>query len=53
MRSVALDVHRDFCEVAVKDESGLRLAGRHRYTAGDGTRRTSYMPPNAVVEVRR
>jgi transposase len=28
MRSVALDVHRDFCEVAIKDESGLRLAGR-------------------------
>src|SRR5438128_5593289 len=30
MRSVALDVHRDFCEVAIKDESGLRLAGRVR-----------------------
>src|SRR5947209_4435862 len=28
MRSVALDVHRDFCEVAIKDGSGLRLAGR-------------------------
>ena len=28
MRSNALDVHRDFCEVAIKDESGLRLAGR-------------------------
>jgi transposase len=28
MRFVALDVHRDFCEVAIKDESGLRLAGR-------------------------
>lgn len=28
MRSVALDVHRDFCEVAIKDESRLRLAGR-------------------------
>lgn len=27
MRSIALDVHRDFCEVAIKDESGLRLAG--------------------------
>jgi transposase len=23
-----LDVHRDFCEVAIKDESGLRLAGK-------------------------
>ncbi len=28
MRSIALNVHRDFCEVAVKDESGLRLADR-------------------------
>jgi hypothetical protein len=28
MRSIALDVHRDFCEVAIKDQSGLRLAGR-------------------------
>src|SRR5262249_20323939 len=30
MRSIALDVHRDFCEVAIKDESGLRLAGKVR-----------------------
>src|SRR5437588_1811094 len=28
MRSIALDVHRDFCEVAIKDASGLRLTGR-------------------------
>jgi transposase len=28
MRSIGLDVHRDFCEVAIKDESGLRRAGR-------------------------
>src|SRR5438445_9239502 len=28
MRFIALDVHRDFCQVAIKDESGLRLAGR-------------------------
>ena len=28
MRSIALDVHRDFCEVAIKDAAGLRLAGR-------------------------
>jgi transposase len=28
MRSIALDVHRDFCEVAIKDESGLLLARR-------------------------
>ena len=28
MRFIALDVHRDFCEVAIKDGAGLRLAGR-------------------------
>jgi hypothetical protein len=28
MRFIALDVHSDFCEVAIKDRSGLRLAGR-------------------------
>jgi transposase len=28
MRFIALDVHRDFCEVAIKDESGLRLVGK-------------------------
>src|SRR5215831_12663186 len=35
MRSIALDVHRDFCEVAIKDESGLRLAGRVKTTPED------------------
>ena len=28
MRFIALDVHSDFCEVAIKDGSGLRGAGR-------------------------
>jgi transposase len=28
MRSIALDVHRDFCEVAIKDEAGMRLVRR-------------------------
>jgi transposase len=28
MRSIALDVHRDFCEVAIKDGAELRSAGR-------------------------
>src|SRR5215208_5152342 len=28
MRSIALDVHRDFCEVAIKDGVELRSAGR-------------------------
>src|SRR2546429_3647708 len=35
MRSIALDVHRDFCEVAIKDESGLRLAGRVKTSLED------------------
>ena len=32
MRSIALDVDRDFCEVAIKDESGLRLTGQVKTT---------------------
>jgi transposase len=28
LRAVALDVHRDFCEVAIGDEDGVRAAGR-------------------------
>jgi transposase len=28
MRSIALDIHRDFCEVAIKDGEGVRSAGR-------------------------
>jgi transposase len=28
VRAVALDVHRDFCEVAIGDENGVRAAGR-------------------------
>src|SRR2546430_11890550 len=35
MRSIALDVHRDFCEVAIKDESGLRLTGRVKTSLED------------------
>jgi transposase len=30
MRSIALDVHRGFCEVAIKDGGGVRSAGRIR-----------------------
>src|SRR5712691_4389876 len=30
MRFIALDVHRDFCEVAIADGSGVRSAGRVR-----------------------
>jgi hypothetical protein len=28
MRAVALDVHGDFCEVAIGDQDGVRAAGR-------------------------
>jgi hypothetical protein len=30
VRAVALDVHRDFCKVAIGDEDGVRAAGRIR-----------------------
>jgi transposase len=33
MRSIALDVHRDFCEVAIKDGAELRSAGRIKTSA--------------------
>jgi transposase len=32
LRAVALDVHRDFCEVAIGDEGGVRAAGRIKTT---------------------
>ena len=28
MRAFGLDVHRDFCEVAIAEEGGVRSAGR-------------------------
>jgi hypothetical protein len=30
MRAIALDVHRDFCEVAIKEGEEVRAAGRVR-----------------------
>jgi transposase len=33
MRSIALDVHRDFCEVAIKDTGEVRSAGRIKTSA--------------------
>lgn len=35
MRSIALDVHRDFCEVAIKDTGGVRAAGRIKTSAAE------------------
>jgi len=43
MRFIALDVHRDSCGVAIKDEAGLRLAGRVKSLAG-GARAVSAEP---------
>jgi transposase len=34
MRSVALDAHRDFCEVAISERGRVRLAGRIETTPG-------------------
>ena len=33
MRSIALDIHRDFCEVAIKDGGEVRSAGRLKTSA--------------------
>ena len=33
MRSIALDIHRDFCEVAIKDGDEVRSAGRIKTSA--------------------
>ena len=34
MRFIGLDVHRDFCEVAIADAGEVRLAGRVLSRAG-------------------
>jgi hypothetical protein len=34
MRFIALDVHRDFCEVAIAEGGRVRLAGTGRDDAG-------------------
>jgi hypothetical protein len=35
MRFVALDVHRDFCEVAIAEDGAIRLVGRVRTEPGE------------------
>jgi transposase len=35
VRAVALDVHRDFCEVAIGDEDGVRAGGRIKTTPSE------------------
>ena len=49
MRSIALDVHRDFCEVAIKDESGLRLAGRIKTSLEELERFAQSLAPDDQV----
>src|SRR2546430_12562989 len=49
MRSIALDVHRDFCEVAIKDESGLRLAGRLKSSPAELERFAASLAPDDQV----
>ena len=49
MRSIALDVHRDFCEVAIKDQSGLRLAGRIKTSLAELERFAHSLAPDDQV----
>src|SRR2546426_1511796 len=49
MRFIALDVHRDFCEVAIKDESGLRLAGRVKSSPAELERFAASLAPDDQV----
>jgi transposase len=49
MRFIALDVHRDFCEVAIKDESGLRLAGRVKSSPSELERFAASLAPDDQV----
>jgi transposase len=49
MRAIALDVHRDFCEVAIKDGSGLRLAGRVKTSLDELERFAQSLAPDDQV----
>ena len=49
MRSIALDVHCDFCEVAIKDQSGLRLAGRIKTSLAELERFAHSLAPDDQV----
>ena len=63
MRSIALDIHRDFCEVAIKDGGEVRSAGRikigavelelnHVYTVAHGkiTRMEGYFTRKQTLQ---
>jgi transposase len=50
MRSIALDVHRDFCEVAIKEGGGqVRLAGRVRTSVEELERFARSLGPDDQV----
>ena len=49
MRFIALDGRRDFCEVAIKDESGLRLAGEVRTAVAELERLAQSLAPDDQV----
>ena len=49
MRSIALDVHRDFCEVAIKDGGGVRSAGRLKTSAEELERFARSLGPDDQV----
>ena len=49
MRSIALDVHREFCEVAIKDGGGVRSAGRLKTSAEELERFARSLGPDDQV----
>src|SRR5436189_2008687 len=49
MRFIALDVHRDFCEVAIKDASGLRLGRRVKTSPTELERFAASLAPDDEV----
>jgi transposase len=49
MRSIALDIHRDFCEVAIKDGAELRSAGRIKTSAEELERFARSLAPDDQV----
>jgi len=49
MRSIALDIHRDFCEVAIKDGDEVRSAGRIKTSAKELERFAQSLAPDDQV----
>jgi transposase len=49
MRSIALDIHRDFCEVAIKDGGEVRSAGRIKTNRAELERFAQSLAPDDQV----